>query len=165
MSPLPSVLAMIQEIAAKTSPLTTCRIISQDEIGNAGLALNKMKNNLRELIQSIAGTAERVASASEEISSNATEQAQGADTPKRPNPSGGHRNAGNVGHGDAGFGEFQSCRRCRPPGRRHRPPGWLDRRSDADPHARHRRNRRRHRVEGPGTGQKFRSDRRNHRRD
>jgi methyl-accepting chemotaxis protein len=57
-------------------------IASQDEIGSAGKALNQMKNNLREMIQSIASTAEHVASASEEISSSATQQAQGAETQK-----------------------------------------------------------------------------------
>jgi len=44
--------------------------------------LNRMKNNLRTTIQSIAGTASHVASASEEISSSATQQAQSAETQK-----------------------------------------------------------------------------------
>jgi len=57
-------------------------ISSEDELGQAGTALNRMKNNLREIIQSIAGTAEHVASASEEISSSASQQAQGAETQK-----------------------------------------------------------------------------------
>ena len=55
-------------------------IASQDEVGQAGLALNKMKNNLRDLIQSIAGTAEHVASASEESAPSATQQSQSAET-------------------------------------------------------------------------------------
>ena len=73
---------MIQEIAGNNLAVDDVEISSRDEIGQAGTALNKMKNNLREIIQSIAGTAEHVASASEEISSSASEQAQGAETQK-----------------------------------------------------------------------------------
>ena len=54
------------------SLLKICRCNPEDEIGAATTALNRMKNNLGEVIQSIAGTAEHVASASEEISSSAT---------------------------------------------------------------------------------------------
>ena len=50
--------------------------VRQDEVGQAGLALNTMKTRLREMIRSISETAEHVASASEEISSSAEEQAQ-----------------------------------------------------------------------------------------
>jgi len=75
-------LEMVQEIAANNLALADMEIKSDDEIGKAGAALNQMKNNLRELIQAIAGTAEHVASASEEISSSATLQAQGAETQK-----------------------------------------------------------------------------------
>jgi len=75
-------LGLIQEIAANNLAVEDMSITSQDEIGRAGTALNRMKNNLREMIQSIAGTAEHVASASEEISSSATQQAQGAETQK-----------------------------------------------------------------------------------
>jgi methyl-accepting chemotaxis protein len=74
--------AMIQEIAANNLTVDDLEIASQDEIGQAGTALNKMKNNLKEIIQSIASTAEHVASASEEISSSASQQAQGAETQK-----------------------------------------------------------------------------------
>jgi len=41
-----------------------------------------MKNNLRQIIQSIASTATHVASASEEISASATQQAQTSETQK-----------------------------------------------------------------------------------
>ena len=61
--------AMIQEIAANNLAVADMEIKSQDEIGQAGTALNKMKNNLHEVIQSIAGTAVQVASASEQLSS------------------------------------------------------------------------------------------------
>jgi len=74
--------AQIEEIAANNLAVTDLEITSEDEVGKAGLALNAMKNNLRQLINSIAGTAEHMASASEEISSSASLQAQGADTQK-----------------------------------------------------------------------------------
>lgn len=70
------------EIAANNLAIADLDVSSEDEIGQAGLALNEMKNNLRELIQSIAGTAEHVASASEEISSSASQQSQSAETQK-----------------------------------------------------------------------------------
>jgi methyl-accepting chemotaxis protein len=72
--------AMIEEIAANNLTTEDMETTSEDEIGKAGLALNRMKNNLRQLIQSIADTAVNVASASEEISSSATLQAGGAET-------------------------------------------------------------------------------------
>jgi len=73
---------LIQELAANNLSIADMEITSEDEIGKASTALNQMKNNLREMIQSIAGTAEHVASASEELSSSATLQAQGAETQK-----------------------------------------------------------------------------------
>jgi methyl-accepting chemotaxis protein len=73
-------LDLVNELAANNVGAADMEITSQDEIGQAGMALNQMKNNLRELIQTIAGTAEHVASASEEISSSASQQAQGAET-------------------------------------------------------------------------------------
>jgi len=75
-----TMLSMIQEIAGNNLIVADMDVSSEDEIGEAGMALNKMKNNLREIIQSIAGTAEHVASASEEISSSAAQQSQGAET-------------------------------------------------------------------------------------
>jgi methyl-accepting chemotaxis protein len=74
--------ALIQEIAANNLAIEDVEITSQDEIGKAGSALNSMKNNLRTIMQSIAGTAEHVASASEEISASATQTANGSETQK-----------------------------------------------------------------------------------
>lgn len=74
--------ATIEEIAANDLTGEDMQTASEDEIGKAGDALNRMKNNLRQMIQSIAGTAEHVASASEELSSTATIQAEGAETQK-----------------------------------------------------------------------------------
>ena len=60
---------MIQEIASNNLTVADVEIKSQDEIGQACMALNKMKNNLHEVIQAISGTAVQVAGASEELSS------------------------------------------------------------------------------------------------
>jgi methyl-accepting chemotaxis protein len=71
---------LIQEIARNNLAVEDLQVASEDETGRAAEALNQMKNSLREIIQSIAGTAAHVASASEEISTSATQQAQGAET-------------------------------------------------------------------------------------
>ncbi len=73
---------LVQEVAGNNLAVADMEITTDDDMGKAGVALNRMKNNLREIIQSIAGTAEHVASASEEISSSATQQAQSAETQK-----------------------------------------------------------------------------------
>jgi methyl-accepting chemotaxis protein len=78
-SGMAGILTMIDEIAANNLAVDDIKITSQDELGKAGAALNAMKNNLRTIIQSIAGTAEHVASASEELSSSAALQAKGAE--------------------------------------------------------------------------------------
>jgi methyl-accepting chemotaxis protein len=75
-------LTQMQEIAANNLSVDDIQVDSDDEIGQASLALNTMKNNLRDVIQTIATTAERVASASEEISSAANEQSQSAKAQK-----------------------------------------------------------------------------------
>src|SRR3984957_5124636 len=75
-------LGLIQEIANNNLSMEDMRVDSEDDIGKADAALNRMKNNLRGIILSIAGTASHLASASEEISSSATQQAQSAETQK-----------------------------------------------------------------------------------
>ena len=75
-------LGVIQAIADNNLAMADMEVVSEDDIGKAGAALNRMKNNLREVIVSIAGTASHMASASEEISSSATQQAQSAETQK-----------------------------------------------------------------------------------
>jgi methyl-accepting chemotaxis protein len=62
-------LAMIQEVAAKDLTIKDMEISSGDEIGQAGIALNLMKNHLNAMVGSIAETSIHVASASEELSS------------------------------------------------------------------------------------------------
>ncbi len=72
-------LAVIQQIAANNLAVDDLAITSEDEIGQAGAALNGMKNNLRELVRTIAATAESVAQASEQISETASRQAHAAE--------------------------------------------------------------------------------------
>lgn len=59
-SAISAMLAVAQEIAANNLAIDDSDVATHDEIGQAGVALNTMKNNLRELIRSIAGTAEHV---------------------------------------------------------------------------------------------------------
>jgi methyl-accepting chemotaxis protein len=61
-------LAMIQGIAVRDLTHADLAITSDDEIGKAEAALNTMKNNLAELIHSIAAAAKGVNGASERIS-------------------------------------------------------------------------------------------------
>jgi methyl-accepting chemotaxis protein len=61
-------LAMIQAVADKNLAINDMEIASADEVGLAGIALNGMKNNLREMVQSMRETAEQVAASSEELS-------------------------------------------------------------------------------------------------
>lgn len=74
-----AMLRMAQQIAGHNLAVEDLEVKSRDEIGEVGIALNQMKNNLRDVIRSIAGTAEHVASASEEISSSAVQQARSAE--------------------------------------------------------------------------------------
>lgn len=71
-------LLQMQHIAANNLAVNDVEIESQDEIGKAGLALNQMKNNLCKVIQVISGTAQQLASASEEISAGAGQAAVSA---------------------------------------------------------------------------------------
>jgi methyl-accepting chemotaxis protein len=65
---------------AKGDLTNDVRIDRADEIGDLAKAMNEMQNNLRSMIESVAGNAGRVSSSSEEISAAATQQAQGAET-------------------------------------------------------------------------------------
>ena len=62
-----TMLAQLQEIAAKNLEIDDVEVDSDDEIGRATSALNTMKNSLSEVIQMIADTAMRVAGASDEL--------------------------------------------------------------------------------------------------
>ncbi|HTZ99772.1 MAG TPA: methyl-accepting chemotaxis protein, partial [Candidatus Aquilonibacter sp.] len=63
-----SVLDQAEAIAAGDLTVEDLKIRSQDEIGDLTKAINKMKNNLHSIIESISGTAQQVASASTELS-------------------------------------------------------------------------------------------------
>ena len=71
-------LGMIHEISARNLAVDDVEILSGDEIGEAGIALNGMRNSLREMVRGIASTAEHLAAASEEISAGATQSAETA---------------------------------------------------------------------------------------
>ena len=71
-------LRMIQAIASKDLTQPDTVVTCHDEMGQAELALNTMKNNLRALIHAIASNAEQVAGASQEISSSAAQSAENA---------------------------------------------------------------------------------------
>jgi methyl-accepting chemotaxis protein len=72
-------LNLIQEIANSNLSVADMEITSGDEVGQAGLALNQMKRNLSEIICAIAGLAEQVASASEQLSATSQHIAATAD--------------------------------------------------------------------------------------
>jgi methyl-accepting chemotaxis protein len=57
-------------------------ITSSDELGDLARAINGMRNGLRETITSFSSGAERIATASEELSTSAGQQAAGAETQK-----------------------------------------------------------------------------------
>jgi methyl-accepting chemotaxis protein len=67
--PLSASVDLAHAIAGNNLAFDDLLVASQDEIGQAALALNTMKNNLRKTVQAIAETAEQVAAASEELNS------------------------------------------------------------------------------------------------
>jgi methyl-accepting chemotaxis protein len=67
-SAVAGMLALTQAVAARNLTFADMKITSDDEIGRAGIALNKMKNGLHEVIHAIAGSAQHVAAASEALS-------------------------------------------------------------------------------------------------
>jgi methyl-accepting chemotaxis protein len=71
-------LRMIQEVSARNLAVEDVKIESEDELGEAGNALNGMRDSLRELVRGIAATAENLAAASEEISLGAGQSAESA---------------------------------------------------------------------------------------
>ena len=66
--PVAEAAALATQIAGNNLAVDDIAIRAHDEIGEASVALNKMKNNLHAVIESIAGSAMQVASASEELS-------------------------------------------------------------------------------------------------
>ena len=100
--PVAEAAALANQIANNNLAVADIKVRAHDEIGEAGAALNKMKNNLHKVIQSIAGSAVQVASASEEL--DATSQQITANC------------RGNLGPGRRGFegGRDRSARTFRP---------------------------------------------------
>jgi methyl-accepting chemotaxis protein len=110
---------LVQDIANNNLATADLEITTQDETGQAGEALNRMKNNLRQIIQSIASTATHVASASEEISASATQQAQSSETQKDQTAHGSFH-ARDVVPSNAGIRQLQQGSPRRSAGRHYR---------------------------------------------
>jgi methyl-accepting chemotaxis protein len=71
-------LGTIQKISQKDLAVEDVEVTSRDEIGQAEIALNSMKNTLHQMVRNIAATAEHLASASEEISAGASQSVETA---------------------------------------------------------------------------------------
>ena len=74
--PLTASAALAEEIANNNLAVPDIEVTSTDEIGQALVALNRMKNNLTEVVGTIAGTAGQLAKASEGISGTAGRAAE-----------------------------------------------------------------------------------------
>jgi methyl-accepting chemotaxis protein len=74
--------AMIETVSSNNLGVDDMEVESGDEMGKAVLGLNKMKNSLRDMILSIASTAEEVSGSSREISATALQTARSAETQK-----------------------------------------------------------------------------------
>lgn len=80
---LHSMIFMVKDLAEGEGDLTKrLKIATQDELGELAKWFNTFLDKIHEIISEVAGTADQVASASEELSSSATLQAQGADHQK-----------------------------------------------------------------------------------
>jgi methyl-accepting chemotaxis protein len=71
-------LTMIETVSSNRLTESDMDVESNDEMGKAALGLNKMKNNLRDVILSIASTAEDISGSSREISTAASRAAGSA---------------------------------------------------------------------------------------
>jgi methyl-accepting chemotaxis protein len=78
-NPVAKMLGLITEVSANNLAVPDLAVSSNDEIGQAVTALNKMKNNLRGIIQSMANNAQVVASSSEELSSTSQQMSANAE--------------------------------------------------------------------------------------
>ena len=70
--------SVIQSIAASDLTHEDMQVVCDDVVGKAALGLNQMKNGLREIILSIAATAQDVSSSSRAIAATASQTAEGA---------------------------------------------------------------------------------------
>ena len=76
-------LRMIHTLSSNNLMVDDMEVKSYDEMGKAAQGLNKMKNSLRDVILSIATTAEEVSSSSREISATASQAAGSAENQKQ----------------------------------------------------------------------------------
>ena len=74
-----AVLSLAESIAAGDFKRDDLKLLSQDELGDLTTAMNKMKNSLRVVIQSVANNAQVVASSSEELSSTSQQMSANAE--------------------------------------------------------------------------------------
>jgi methyl-accepting chemotaxis protein len=82
LSAMHAMLTMIETVSSNDLATEDMAVESNDGMGKAALGLNRMKNGLREVIVSIAATAENVAHSSREISAAATQAANRAEVQK-----------------------------------------------------------------------------------
>jgi methyl-accepting chemotaxis protein len=82
MRPLQASVAVLRQVAERDLTGQELARTGKDELGILAEATRQMKSNLRTVIQAMAGHASRVASASEEISATATQQARGVEVQK-----------------------------------------------------------------------------------
>ena len=78
-----SILGMVNAVSSNNLMVEDMEVSCDDEMGKATLGLNRMKNSLREVILSIASTAEEVSTSSREISATALQAASSADNQKQ----------------------------------------------------------------------------------
>lgn len=76
-------LVIIEMVAANNLAATDMEVNSTDEMGHAAEGLNKMKNGLRDVILSIASTAQEVSGSSRDISTTASHSAASAKNQKQ----------------------------------------------------------------------------------
>jgi methyl-accepting chemotaxis protein len=76
-------LAMISAVSSNNLVVDDMEVQNDDEMGKAAVGLNRMKNNLREVILSIAATAQDVSGSSREISATAAQAAGSAEDQKQ----------------------------------------------------------------------------------
>jgi methyl-accepting chemotaxis protein len=76
--PVTASITLAQEIARNNLSVDDIGVNSGDEVGEAVVALNSMKNNLHSVVENIAATAGRIASAGHELASRSAEQSAAA---------------------------------------------------------------------------------------
>jgi len=78
-----AMLTMIEAVSSNNLMADDMQVENDDEMGNAALGLNKMKNSLRDVILSISSTAVSVSGSSREISTTASQAAGCAEDQKQ----------------------------------------------------------------------------------